>query len=76
VHLRRRQAHADADLWGLGERQRLLGKLRLRHAGAPQSGIDPMLALGVVVDAQYWYRDPADPWTSGLSNALEFTIAP
>lgn len=41
-----------------------------------QGGSDPLLATGVKVDAQYWYRDPADPFTSGLSNALEFVIAP
>lgn len=40
------------------------------------SGTDPMLSVGVKVDAQYWYRDPQDAWTSGLSNALEFQIAP
>lgn len=39
-----------------------------------QSGIDPMLNVGRTVDAQYWYRDPQDPFTSGLSNAVEFTI--
>jgi hypothetical protein len=41
-----------------------------------QSGLDPLLAAGVRVHAQYWYRDPLDAWTSGLSDALEFTIQP
>lgn len=44
--------------------------------GRIQGGSDAMLTLGRTVDAQWWYRDPQDPWTSGLSNALEFTIAP
>lgn len=37
---------------------------------------DPMLEIGLVVDAQWWYRDPASPSTTGLSNALELEIAP
>lgn len=41
-----------------------------------QSGLDPLLTVGVRVNAQFWYRDPLDAWTSGLSNALEFTIQP
>jgi hypothetical protein len=43
-----------------------------------QSGVDPQLAVGATVDAQYWYRDPADPagFATGLSDALEFVVGP
>ena len=34
------------------------------------------LAVGAVVDAQCWYRDPPAPKTTNLSGALEFTIVP
>lgn len=41
-----------------------------------QSGIDPALRPGILVDCQYWYRDPASSFAIGLSNALSFVIAP
>ena len=41
-----------------------------------QSGVDPGLVVGAGVYAQYWYRDPLDPFTAGLTNALSFTIQP
>ena len=41
-----------------------------------QSGIDPGLALGVPVQSQYWSRDPQDPHTTNLTDAVEFTIQP
>ncbi|MCY3000593.1 MAG: hypothetical protein NTV21_02110 [Planctomycetota bacterium] len=41
-----------------------------------QSGSDPLLVSGTTAHAQYWYRDPASPSTTGLSNALSFTIRP
>ena len=37
---------------------------------------DPALVAGAVVRAQYWYRDPAASFGSGLSDAAEFTICP
>jgi hypothetical protein len=40
------------------------------------AGHDPALTAGVDVDGQYWYRDPADPFRTGLSNGVEFTIVP
>jgi hypothetical protein len=40
------------------------------------SGVDPQLAVGEEVFAQYWSRDPADASTTNLSNALAFYIAP
>ncbi len=39
-----------------------------------QGGSDPELGPGVRVNAQYWYRDPAASFGSGLSDAIEFTI--
>jgi hypothetical protein len=40
------------------------------------SGIDPALVAGATVWSQYWSRDPADPFTTNLSDALRFTIQP
>jgi Tol biopolymer transport system component len=42
--------------------------------GRIASGIDPALALGRQVWAQYWMRDGAAPSGTGLSDALEFAI--
>lgn len=39
-----------------------------------QSGVDPTLASGATIRCQYWYRDPQDPYSTGLTDALEFTI--
>ncbi len=39
-------------------------------------GADPALAPGIQVYAQYWYRDPADAFTVGLTDALTFEIGP
>lgn len=41
-----------------------------------RSGIDPGLVPGEDVFAQYWSRDPQDPFASGLSDALFFVICP
>lgn len=38
------------------------------------SGIDPNLAAGITVDAQYWSRDPQASFTSSLTGGLEFEI--
>jgi hypothetical protein len=40
------------------------------------SGIDPTLVAGVTVWSQYWSRDPADPNTTHLSDALRFYVNP
>ena len=39
-----------------------------------QSGADPLLVPGTVLDAQYWMRDPADPFGVALSGGLEFAV--
>ncbi len=41
-----------------------------------QGGTDPALVAGAQVNTQAWSRDPADPFTTSLSNALQFVIAP
>ena len=41
-----------------------------------QAGGDPGLVAGGVVHAQYWFRDPPDPFAAGLTDALRFTIQP
>ena len=44
--------------------------------GRIQSGSDPWLVAGAGIHAQYWSRDPQDPYTTGLTNAVSFTIQP
>jgi hypothetical protein len=39
-----------------------------------RTGNDAQLVSGATVYCQYWYRDPADPWNTGLTDALEFQI--
>jgi hypothetical protein len=39
-----------------------------------RSGAFPDLVAGVLVNSQYWSRDPASPSTTGLTNAVEFGI--
>ena len=41
-----------------------------------RSGVDALLAPGQFVCAQYYYRDPNDAFTTGLTNAVSFTICP
>lgn len=41
-----------------------------------RSGADPNLVAGIGVFAQYWSRDPAHPHTTGLTDAVGFTIRP
>jgi len=41
-----------------------------------QSGVDPALAAGAMVYAQYWFRDPQQAVTTGRSDALSFGIRP
>lgn len=39
------------------------------------AGTDPLLqSLGQQVNAQFWSRDPADPFTISLTNAVQFQI--
>ncbi len=40
------------------------------------SGADPLLVAGVQVCAEWWTRDPADPFTTNVSDALKFLIQP
>lgn len=41
------------------------------------SGVDPQLQIvGQQVNGQFWSRDPADPFTTGLTNAVSFKICP
>jgi hypothetical protein len=41
-----------------------------------RSGVDSALTAGAFVAAQYYFRDPQDPFTVGLSDAVQFTICP
>jgi hypothetical protein len=39
------------------------------------SGVDPLIGtVGQAVFAQWWTRDPQDPFTTGLTNAVQFGI--
>jgi hypothetical protein len=38
------------------------------------SGADPLLVTGQQVNAQYWSRDPQDPFTTNLTDAVQFAI--
>ena len=39
------------------------------------SGVDPLLQnVGQAVFAQWWSRDPQDPFTTGLTNAVQFGV--
>lgn len=55
-----------------------LGSFAFDFNAHVQSGLDPALVPGVVVNAQWWYRDPFDPQGFGTatSDAIEFPIAP
>lgn len=52
------------------------GVLQIDFAARIASGVDPNLAAGAQVHGQWWYRDPAAPSTTGLSDALSFWICP
>lgn len=41
-----------------------------------QSGADPSLIAGAIVDGQFWYRDGAASFGTGLSEAIEFVVQP
>lgn len=41
-----------------------------------QSGVDPTLTPGTRVHAQWFYRDPADPYGWGMTNAGWFVVQP
>jgi hypothetical protein len=50
------------------------GSYSLDFNALVQSGAHSDLIAGVLVDCQYWSRDPASPSTVGLTNAVEFGI--
>lgn len=52
------------------------GSFALEFNAEIQSGGDPNLISGAFVDAQYWFRDPPDLFSAGLSDAIRFTIQP
>jgi len=41
-----------------------------------QGGTDPNLVAGATVFAQYYYRDPSDAFTVGLTDAVSFVVCP
>ena len=52
------------------------GGLSLDFNARIQAGTDPRLTSGAVVNARAFYADPSDPFGDGLTDAIEFQIAP
>lgn len=52
------------------------GNFAIDFNGVIASGLDPSLTAGTTVFSQYWYRDPQSPSTTGLTDAMQFTIQP
>ena len=41
-----------------------------------QGGNEPLVGAGSLVNGQYWFRDTADPFGLGLTQAIQFTVGP
>lgn len=52
------------------------GVLALDFNAWTQSGSNPRLVVGTMVNVQAWYRDPPVPSTTGLTDALSFAVCP
>lgn len=52
------------------------GVYGIEFNGVIQGGGDPNLVSGAQVFGQYWTRDPGSPSTTGLTDAISFTILP
>lgn len=52
------------------------GTYELDFKARIQSGIDPGLSAGTTIYCQFWSRDPASGSTTGLTDAVRFTIQP
>jgi hypothetical protein len=52
------------------------GALQLDLDAWIAGGAHPELAAGTLLYVQFWYRDPGDPFGSGLSDAVGFGLAP
>ena len=52
------------------------GSFALDFNAVIQAGSDPGLVPGAQVFGQYWYRDPASPSGTGLSDSISFSICP
>lgn len=50
------------------------GTLAVDFNALIQSGNNPALVHGAQVNAQFWYRDPGDPFGTGLTDAIQFVI--
>jgi hypothetical protein len=40
------------------------------------AGVDPALFPGVIVNGQFWMRDPLAPFTTGLTDGIDFPVCP
>jgi hypothetical protein len=52
------------------------GSLGIDFNAWAASGADPALVAGAQFWAQWWYRDPASPSATGLTDALTATLCP
>ena len=52
------------------------GAFRFDFNAALQAGGAGSEVIGTRVNGQYWYRDPQDPSTTGLTDAIEFQVLP
>jgi hypothetical protein len=52
------------------------GTMTFDFAALARSGVDAFLVPGQACAAQYYYRDPLDPFGTALSDGLSFTICP
>ena len=52
------------------------GELHFDFGSWLQSGVDPTLTPGETIYGQFWYRDPAGPFASELSQAWQLIVRP
>jgi hypothetical protein len=52
------------------------GTMSFDFAAHARSGVDSLLVPGQACAAQYYYRDPLDPFGTALSDGVSFTICP
>jgi hypothetical protein len=52
------------------------GVFLFNFTGWMETGKDPALVPGVVVNGQFWYRDKGASFDTGLSDAIEFNVLP
>lgn len=59
---------------GSGAGSNCTGSFAFNMTAYINSGIDPALVVGQQVNCEYWSRDPQDPFTTNVTNAVQFVI--